>query len=170
VEISTFTFKQASRGGLSSEAILDGGGSCNFVFIFSLGVHLRWPREALPFPLAADVVGDDPDRAVLGREVAGEDAAVSAAGGVVVGRLVVGIEVAPVASSMAIEQGGDLVMGHGGGHGGGGDDAAEVVAHGLGCDGEGEAGPEAAPRWWEESGQIRRRWPGAGRCAGPEVG
>jgi len=96
-----------------------------------LGKHHRGDR---PLPLPADVVGDDPDRAVLAGGVAGEKAADAAAGGVVVGSLVVGIEITPVTSSVAIEQGGDLVMGHGGGYSGGGDDAAEVVAHGLGCE------------------------------------
>jgi hypothetical protein len=42
-----------------------------------------------PLPLTADVVGDDPDRAVLAGGVAGEKAAVAAAGCVVVGGLVV---------------------------------------------------------------------------------
>jgi hypothetical protein len=49
---------------------------------------------------------------------------------------------------MAIQQGGDLVVGHGGGHGSGGHHAAEVVAHGWRCGGGEEAGPMAAPRWW----------------------
>ena len=74
---------------------------------------------------AADVVGDDPEGAVLGREVDGEEAAIAAAGGLVVGGLVVLAEVAPIAGGMAIEQGGDLVVGHGGGH-----HTAEAVAHG----------------------------------------
>ena len=63
-----------------------------------------------PFPFAAAVVSDDPERAVLGREVAGEEAAVVRAGGLVVGGLVVLAEVAPITSGMAIEQGGDLVV------------------------------------------------------------
>jgi hypothetical protein len=47
---------------------------------------------------------------VLGGGVAGEEAAVAAAGGLVVGGLVVLAEVAPITSGMAIEQGGDLVV------------------------------------------------------------
>ena len=106
--------------------------------------HHRGDR---PFPLPPDVVRDDPERAVLGGGVAGEEAPIAGAGGLVVGGLVVLADLAPVTPGMAIKQGGDLVMGHGGGHSGSGHHAAEVVAHGPGCDGEEEAGPEAAPRW-----------------------
>ena len=86
-----------------------------------------------PFPLTTDVVGDDPDLAVLGREVAGEEAPIAAAGSLVVGGHVVLADLAPVAGGMSIEQSGDLVMGHGGSHGGGGHHAAEVGAHGFGA-------------------------------------
>jgi hypothetical protein len=99
--------------------------------------HHRGDR---PLALAPDVVGDDPELAVLGSAVAGEEAPIPSTGGLVVGGLVVLADVAPVACGMAIEQGGDLVMGHGGSHGGGGHHAAEVVAHGGRCGGEGKRG------------------------------
>ncbi len=93
-----------------------------------------------PFPRTTDVVGDDPELAVLGGGVAGEEAAVAGAGGLLVRGPVVLADLAPVASFMAIEQGGDLLMGHGGGHGGGGHHAAEVVAHGRGAVGKRKRG------------------------------
>jgi hypothetical protein len=92
------------------------------------------------FALAAGVVGDHPELAVFGGEVAGEEAAIAAAGGFVVGGFVVFAEVAPVAGGMAIEQGGDQRGGHGGGYGGGGHHTAEVVEHGTGKR-RGKAGP-----------------------------
>jgi hypothetical protein len=97
------------------------------------------------FPLPPDVVGDDPELAVLGREVAGEEAPITAAGSLIVGGLVVLAKLAPVACGMAIEQGGDLVVGHGGGHGGGGHHTAEVVEHGGRCGGGEGSGAWAAP-------------------------
>ena len=53
------------------------------------------------------------------------------AGCFIIGGQVVGAEIAPIASGMAIEQDCDLLLGNGGGESGGGDDAAKVVAHGL---------------------------------------
>lgn len=44
--------------------------------------------------------------------------------------MVLGVQVAPNAPGMAIEEGCDLVVGNGGGEGGCGDDAAKVVEHG----------------------------------------
>ncbi len=54
-------------------------------------------RGERPLALTPDVVGDDPELAVLGREVAGEEAPVAAAGGLIVGGLVVLADVSPVA-------------------------------------------------------------------------
>jgi hypothetical protein len=82
--------------------------------------------------LAADVVGDHPDRAVLGVGVTGEEAAIACAGCLLVCSLVVGIEVAPVTCGMAIKQGGDQRVGNVGGHGGGGHHSAEVMEHAAG--------------------------------------
>jgi len=42
---------------------------------------------------------------VLGRVVAGEEASIPGAGGFIVGGLVVGVEVAPIAPGLAIEEG-----------------------------------------------------------------
>jgi hypothetical protein len=56
------------------------------------------------FPLPANVVGDDPQLPVLGSAVAGEEPAIAAAGGILVGGLVVLAEVAPVASGMASDR------------------------------------------------------------------
>jgi hypothetical protein len=81
-------------------------------------------------PLPADVVRDDPDFAVVGCVVAGEEAAITGAGCFVVGGFVVCVQIAPIALGMAIEEGGDLVVGNGGGKGSGGDDAAKVVEYG----------------------------------------
>jgi hypothetical protein len=104
-----------------------------------------------PVALAADVVGDHPELAVFGGEVAGEEAAIAAAGCFGVGGFVVFAEVAPVAGGMAIEQGGDQRGGHGGGYGGGGHHAAEVVEHGGKGRGKGEEGKrrrgQMAPLW-----------------------
>jgi len=79
----------------------------------------RGPRGLLPasvvlrehhsrkgsLPLPTDVVGDDPERAVLGGAVAGEEPPIAAARGFIVGCPVVLTEVAPVACGMAIQQG-----------------------------------------------------------------
>jgi len=100
-------------------------------------------RGERAFPLTPDVVGDDPERAVLGSAVAGEKPAVAAMGGLTVGGLVVLADLAPVARVMAIEQAGDLVMGHGGSHRGGGHHTAEVVAHGQ----VSGMGRESGARW-----------------------
>ena len=92
----------------------------------------KQPGRDRPLALAPDVVGDHPDRAVVGGGVAGEEAAVACAGCFLVGSLVVAIEVAPIAGGMAIEQGGDERVGNVGGHGGGGHHSAEVMEHGAG--------------------------------------
>ncbi len=86
-----------------------------------------------PLSFPANVVGDDPNRAGLGRVVTGEEAPIASMGGKVVGGFVFRIQIAPIAGGMAIEEGGDERMGNGGGGGdsGSGDDAAEVVEHGL---------------------------------------
>ena len=86
-------------------------------------------RREGPFPLPPDVVRDHPQLPVLGCAVAGEKPPIAAAGGLIVGGLVVLADLAPVAGGMAIEQGGDLVVGHGGG----GHHGAEVLAHGFGA-------------------------------------
>jgi hypothetical protein len=49
-----------------------------------------------PVALAADVVGDHPELAVFGGEVAGEEAAIAAAGGFVVGGFVICVQAAPI--------------------------------------------------------------------------
>ncbi len=99
---------------------------------------------------------------MLGGGVAGKEPPITAAGSLVVGGLVVVADLAPVTAGMAIEQGTDLVMGHGGGYGGCGHHAAEVVAHCSGCGGKEDAGPEAAPRWWGSvwPAQAVRAWSG----------
>ena len=48
-------------------------------------------------PLPADVVRDDPDLAVVGCVVAGEKAAVASACGFIVGGLVLGVQLPPIA-------------------------------------------------------------------------
>ena len=87
-------------------------------------------RRQWSIPFSPDVIRDDPDGAVLGSVVAGEEASVTRAGCFIIGGHVVRAHVAPIASGMAIEQGCDLLLGNGGGESGGGDDAAKVVAHG----------------------------------------
>jgi hypothetical protein len=82
-----------------------------------------------PLTLAADVIGDHPDLAVLGGVAAGEKPPIAGACCFVVGGLVVCVQIAPIALGMAIKEGRDLVVGNGGGEGGGGDDAAKVVEH-----------------------------------------
>jgi hypothetical protein len=83
---------------------------------------------SLPFP--ANVIGDDPDGAVLGGVVAGEEAPIACACGEVVGGFVFRVEIAPIAGGVAIKEGGEEREGNGGGDSGSGDDAAEVVEHG----------------------------------------
>ena len=70
---------------------------------------------------------------------------IAGAGGLIVGGLVLGVQVAPIAPSKAIEEGRDLVVENSGGEGGGGDDAAKVVEHGWSSlagveKGDGDAG------------------------------
>jgi hypothetical protein len=72
------------------------------------------------FSLTADVVGDDPDGAVLGCVVDGEEASIASASGQVIGGLVLWAEVPPVAFGMAIQEGSDHSAGYGGGNSGSG--------------------------------------------------
>jgi hypothetical protein len=89
-----------------------------------------------PLPFPANVIGDDPDGAVLGGVVAGEEAPIARAGGEVVGGIVFRVEIDPIAGGVAIKEGGEERVGNGGGDSGSGDNAAEVVEHGLmGCGG-----------------------------------
>ncbi len=55
-----------------------------------------------PLPFPANVIGDDPDRAVLGGVVAGEEAPIACTGGEVVGGFVFRIKIAPIAGGVAI--------------------------------------------------------------------
>ncbi len=84
-----------------------------------------------PLSFPTNVIGDDPNRAVLGGVVTGEEAPIACTGSEVVGGFVFRIQIAPIAGGMAIEEGGDERVGNGGGDSGSGDDAAEVVEHGF---------------------------------------
>lgn len=73
---------------------------------------------------------------MLSGALAGEQPPIAAAGGLIVGGPVLLADLAPVARGMAIEQGGDLIEGHGGSHRGNGHYTAEIVANEYGWGGK----------------------------------
>ena len=74
---------------------------CRRILLPASVVLRKHHRGDRPFPLPADVVGDDPERAVLGSAVAGEEPPIAATGGLIVGGHVVLADLAPGAGGTA---------------------------------------------------------------------